>query len=239
MYPPTLGENHALFLDFDGTLVELADGPELIEVPSALAASLTDIQQSLGGALAVVSGREIANLAKHLEGFAGPYSGSHGMEMSDGNGDVVGLSAVVAAKAANISASLRSFVNENPGLLLESKQYSVSLHYRNAPEARDLCQAQMQQAIQELDDWTLLDGKFVFEVRPSGVSKYTAVQEFMKLDPFKGRIPVFIGDDTTDEDGMRAARELGGFGIKVGVGESESQYRLTDANAVFKYITNS
>lgn len=238
MQPPKLSDKHALFLDFDGTLIELADSPEAILVPKDLAARLTNAQTHLGGALAVVSGREIHNLRHHLPAFLGPFSGSHGMEMSGADGNIVGGSAELAQTALEISQSLRPFVGSTSGLLLEEKQFSVSLHYRGNPGAELECRTVMEAAAKPLPDWTLLHGKCVFELRPSNVSKHSAVSSFMKSNPFSGRIPVFVGDDKTDEDGMKAVIELGGFGVKVGTGDSVAEFRLDNPSEVLRYISD-
>lgn len=236
MLPPKLSSEIALFLDFDGTLVPIAPTPDGIIVPQGTPAVLKDVLEYLSGALAIVSGRGLEEVFNYLKPYNGPGAGSHGLEIRLADSQMVEPDAGVSAVAADIRQSLRGLVAAHPGLIAEEKPWSAALHFRNNPELEALCVATMEQAVAQHPGWELTRGKMVLEARPEGISKASAVTAMMQQRPFAGRVPVFIGDDVTDEDGMRAATELGGYGIKVGPGESVARYRLESPEAVFKYL---
>lgn len=237
--PPKLTAEHALFLDFDGTLVEIAATPDAVVVREGLTDTLGGLHELLGGALAIVSGRQLDDVASYLSPLELPGSGSHGLERrrSDGSMDTPGDR--VSAEARAITEAMRARFGDVPGMIIEAKDWSPSLHYRGAPDREAEARSAMQAAIADLPDWTVKFGKMVVETRYAGFSKETAVEAFMAEAPFKGRVPVFIGDDVTDEDGMQAAIAHGGFGIKVGPGETVAAHRLEDPVAVLRYLSGS
>ena len=130
----------------------------------------------------------------------------------------------------------RVVVTANPGLLMETKEGAVALHYRQAPELEATARDAMEEALNNAPDFTLVPGKMVFEARPSGVNKGDALRAFMREEPFIGRTPIFIGDDVTDEDGFIAAQELGGVGIKLGEGETSARMRIANVASVHALI---
>jgi trehalose 6-phosphate phosphatase len=238
MQPPALNENLALFLDFDGTLVNLAPTPDSIVVPEGLASVLERLLRRQGGAVAIVSGRALNDVFGYLQPYMGPGAGSHGLELRMADGHMVEPEPGVGSVAQAILAQAQELAKTNSSLIAEQKAWSASLHYRNAPELEAECAAVMHKAVAAHEGWEVIHGKMVFEARPMDVTKGTAVEAMMAQPPFAGRVPVFIGDDRTDEDGMRAAMALGGYGIKVGTGESVADYRLDDPEAVIAYLEN-
>jgi len=222
----------ALFLDFDGTLVDIAPAPDAIVVPPGLPALLAVLHGRLGGALAVVSGRPIAEIDRHL-GFELPAAGLHGLEQRLA-GAVVrpeppsGLAAVrTAIAAAGVAAD---------GVLVEDKGASIALHYRDVPARGPATVALARRLVGADPDLAVLAGKMVVEIKPKAASKAAAVHRFMGEPPFAGRRPVFVGDDVTDEDGMRAALAAGGRAVKVGPGVTVATDRLADPAAVAAWL---
>ena len=203
----------ALFLDFDGTLIEIASAPEAIAVPVGLAGRLEALSRRLGGRLALVSGRSTANIAVHLGVLGIARAGSHGLERITSAGARLGPEP--APIPAAIGEAMETFARAHPGIEYEPKSHGAALHYRAAPalEADAIAFAERQAIMHGL--WVKL-GKFVVELVNHGADKAAAVRAFMEAQPFAGALPVFIGDDLTDEDGFRAAGELGGCGIVVG-----------------------
>jgi len=217
--PPSLPEwdvHRALFLDVDGTLLEIMQHPDEVRAAPRLKHLLAAAGRALGGALALVSGRSIASLDQVFAPLCLPAAGLHGLERRDARGRVHYPSGY-ADRIAAARRGLMDFVQSEPGLLLEDKGAALALHYRNAPELADACRRRIEAARDAAgEDFHIQQGKMVFELKPSGQDKGTAVIAFMTEPPFQGRQPVFIGDDVTDEDGFRAVNALGGLSIRVG-----------------------
>lgn len=227
--PETLGPECALFLDFDGTLVEIADRPEDVIVPPTLVRTLHALHEWLGGAVAIVSGRPIEQIDAYLRPLVLPAAGVHGAERRRARGSMIRADVPPLGRPLEAAEAL---ARNHPGLRVECKRGSVALHYRLAPELEPICLAAMQEAVDASPGLTLLRGKMVLEAKPSGVSKGHAVEAFLQEAPFAGRVPVFIGDDVTDEVGFAAVQRLGGLGVKVGEGASVAEARLADAAAM-------
>lgn len=219
----------ALFLDFDGTMVDIAPQPHAVHVPEPLIALLRDAGDYLGGAVAVISGRPIAQLDAFLEPLKLPVAGVHGAERRSHDGQVHLLHTHPLDEVEEAACALAA---KHPGLLVENKRGSVALHYRQRPELEALCLEVMQAAISASPGITLLRGKMVVEAKPGGASKGRAIEDFLAEPPFAGRIPVFIGDDITDEVGFSTVQRLGGIGIKVGEGATVAWRRLPDPAAL-------
>ena len=217
----------AIFTDFDGTLVDIAQTPGAIEVPAELPAEIAHVANCLDGAMAVISGRTIADLDNYLPASIA-VSGGQGTERRRGDGTRVGLTPGRDAEAMAIAERLEYFVRDNPYLLLERKGAAVALHFRQAPDLREACLEAMQDAIRTSRDFGTLEGKMVFEARPLDAGKGAAIVAFMREAPFRGRIPVFFGDDASDEDGFIVAQDMGGVGVKVGAGDTAARMRATD-----------
>lgn len=203
----------ALFLDFDGTLVELAEAPGAISVPGGLTPLLDRLSKRLDGRLAIVSGRAVDDLRKHLGPSAMVLSGSHGAELHYADGRSIPVSAPPGLAEAR--ESIRRFAAGSEGLLVEDKPAGVALHYRLAPERAEEADAFLE-ALAERSGLALQRGKMVAELRPHGSDKGAALRRLMAEPPFAGARPVFVGDDLTDEDAFRAAAALGGEGVLVG-----------------------
>ena len=234
--PPVLSDENALFLDFDGTLVGFAKIPKDVTVDPALLPIIERLREKLGNALAIVTGREIEDVTGQLAPLVLPVAGSHGAERRGLDGRVETPGPEISEQAERLAAEMRAELGHIPGMIIEHKVFSVALHYRNAPDYGDQVTEVATRMLNQLPGWEGVPGKMVIEIRPAAFSKGSAVHAFMAEAPFAGRIPVFVGDDTTDEDGMKAAAELGGFGIKVGKGDSVARYRLADPDAVHAWL---
>lgn len=227
--PVWLDARSALFLDFDGTLVDLAERPEQVVAPASLIDTLRRLEAALGGALAVVSGRPIAQLDHFLAPLSLPAAGVHGAERRGGDG---ALQFAELASLDLVERAAEALVAAHPALLLERKRGSLALHYRAAPELEHECRAAMSAAVAASPQLVLLPGKMVFEAKPATIGKGFAIAQLLREPPFAGRTPVFIGDDVTDEAGFEAVQATGGFGIKVGAGETCARWRLDDPDTV-------
>ena len=221
----------ALFLDFDGTLVDIAPQPEAVIVPSDLVATLTRLNTYLGGALALISGRPIDQIDAFLHPLRLPAAGVHGAERRGANGKMTLLS---THPLQHVEEAAMALAAQHPALRVENKRGSVALHYRQAPELEQECLQAMKAAVEESPGLTLLCGKMVVEAKPGGASKGHAIEAFMQEDPFVGRSPVFVGDDITDEVGFATVQRLKGLGVKVGDGSSVAWQRLATP-AAFRY----
>jgi len=193
-------DQSALLLDIDGTLIELAPTPRDIIVPPSLGPTLQALHERLDGALALVSGRSMTDIDVIFAPLQFPVVGGHGAEMR-----LSTENEAVAAHAPPMDNDLkRRFIaisKISPGILFEDKGYSVALHYRLAPE----CERAIYEAVSAIRadlpqaPIDVLPGKFVCEIKHAGFTKATGVRELMSHAPFKGRNPIFIGDDVTDE----------------------------------------
>jgi trehalose 6-phosphate phosphatase len=231
--PPRLAADAALFLDFDGTLVALAETPEAIHVPPALVPLLSDLHDLLGGALAVVSGRQIDSIDRFLAPLRLPAAGEHGVQRRDAEGRMQEQRALDLIEVLGVANEL---ARVHEGLLVERKHAAIALHYRLAPQLEAVCRDALTRAIDGQPQFELMHGKFVFEVKPAGVNKGIAIDAFLREAPFVGRTPVFAGDDTTDESGFAVVQPRGGIAIKVGSGPSQALHRLDSPLAVFEWL---
>jgi trehalose 6-phosphate phosphatase len=223
----------AIFADFDGTLVEIAEAPDRIRVPPDLAERLAAAARALGGAFAIISGRALDDLSGYLpDGLS--MAGGHGTERRLPDGSRVLMAD--RQQVRSIAAGLAPLLAGHAGLLLEEKAGSVALHFRKAPELEDLCRAAMERVLAAHPDFVAMRGKMVIEARPMGVSKAEAIRAFMAEAPFSGRRPVFFGDDVTDEDGFEAVQELGGIGVKVGGGPTRAKLRTANVASTLATI---
>jgi trehalose 6-phosphate phosphatase len=224
----------SLFLDFDGTLVDLADAPDAIDVAPALTPRLGRLSRRLGGRLAVVSGRAVADLQRHLGECAFILSGSHGAELRYPDGTCVPVAAPEGLAAAR--DEIRRFAESRPGLLIEEKPAGIALHFRQAPDRGTEAEPLFSRLAAETG-LNLLRGKMVLELRPSGSDKGAAVRRLMGEPPFAGTRPLFVGDDVTDEDAFEAAAALRGAGILVGAArDTAAKWRLSGVRDVALWL---
>lgn len=205
----------AFFLDVDGTLLDIAEAPDRVSVPERVVDLLAQLAERFGGALALVSGRSIRDVDSLLAPLRLPCAGLHGAERRDAEGRVHRLCVDGALDGAR--AALSGFCRAHPGTLLEDKGAALALHYRLAPQAGAAARRAVENLLAGLAPaFTLQQGKCVLELKPAGVSKASAIGDFMAERPFAGRVPVFVGDDVTDEDGFRAVNAHGGLSVRVG-----------------------
>ena len=223
----------AMFLDFDGTLVEIAETPDAIEVPGDLVERVCALERRLGGRLAVVSGRALDDLESHTGPLPVACAGSHGSHCRAADGGDVGEPPASLSHEAR--QAIADFV-EGTAFSLEEKTHGAALHFRADPSLEDEGLA-FAEKLAEKHDIVVKRGKCVIELVADGSDKASAVRVFMESEPFRGARPIFIGDDVTDEDGMRAATELAGFGIAVGERPSENaSYALASPVAVHHWL---
>jgi len=228
--------HHAIFLDVDGTLVEIESHPDRVRADERMRDRLLRLSRRLEGALALVSGRTIGALDRIFAPLSLPAAGGHGAELRAADGLVVAATSLRLPDA--VQAKLGQFAAVHEGLLLEPKPGGATLHYRRAPELENECRRLVQGLLAELgDDYRIIDGKMVLELMPLAASKGEAVQALMQRPPFAGRRPVFVGDDVTDEDGFRAVNALGGLSVRVGdLAGSDARYALADVAAVCRWL---
>jgi trehalose 6-phosphate phosphatase len=205
----------ALLLDMDGTLLDLAPTPDAVVVPAFLPDVLATLRQALGGALAIVTGRPVETVDRLFGDAPGAVAGEHGgaiRHAADAPIERVDLPAPPDAWLLEADALVRSF----PGALLERKARGFALHYRQAPPGtREVFHQALSAMLATTPGFELHPAHMLWEVRPLGADKGKAVAALMRRAPFAGRLPVFIGDDVTDEDGMRESRAMGGAGYRV------------------------
>ncbi|MBL8565231.1 MAG: trehalose-phosphatase [Hyphomicrobiaceae bacterium] len=205
---------HALFLDFDGTLVEIAETPDSIEVPADLVPALTRLSSALNGALAINTGRPICEIDRFLFPLRLPASGIHGAEIRAIAGGTI-ESNVPPLDPALLSAVFR-LEKHSPAIIVEPKRFSVAVHYRSAPDLAGVLEKEMQAIVDdEPDHLALAHGRKVLEIVPKDVSKGAALAHLMRLPAFLGRRPIMVGDDISDQPAFEEAERLGGIALRV------------------------
>ncbi len=207
-------ERTALLLDMDGTLLDLAPTPDAVVVEPGLVESLRTLRARFGGALAIVTGRPIETVDA-LFGDA-PYAvaGEHGGAVRHGPAEQIERPALPAPPDAWL-ATAQALVAAHPGTILERKARGFALHFRALPEAGPVFHTALATMVESDQAFQLLPAHMLWEVRPRGADKGVAVHRLIERPPFAGRMPLFIGDDVTDEDGMAVARTMGGAGLRV------------------------
>jgi trehalose 6-phosphate phosphatase len=207
----------AILLDIDGTLIDLAPTPRAIIVPDGLLATLIGLLQKSSGALALVSGRSLADIDWVFAPERFPAVGGHGAEMrlAAGN-EAVDIHAPPMEE--ELKRRLAAVADIDPQILVEDKGYSLALHYRLAQHAEKIIYAEVARIRAELSSapLQLLPGKSVLEIKHAGFTKASGVRELMSRAPFKGRRPLFIGDDVTDESVFDIMPDFNGFAFSVG-----------------------
>ena len=234
---PQPSDDWALFLDFDGSIVELAATPDAVHVDDGLLKLLVRLQAGLGGAVAIISGRPIDQLDAYLAPHRFPAAGLHGLERRHADATVE-TSPAPNDHLRAIARELQNFSQRHPGVLVEDKGATIALHYRQAPQFGDACREIVHELV---DGWAdnlgILAGKMVYEVKPVDVDKGRALHAFMGEAPFAGRLPVFCGDDVTDEPAFNVANGLRGVSIRVGAnGETAARWRVADVAALCAWL---
>jgi trehalose 6-phosphate phosphatase len=204
----------ALFLDIDGTLLEIASRPESVIVPPDLVGLLCDLRDRLDGALAILSGRALASIDALFEPVHFIAAGCHGAQIRLATGELE-LGRPVPDWAVRAAMAIPDAI---PGVLVENKINALSVHYRAIPEraAEVLALTQPWRERLASEGFAMLPGKSVVDIKPADVSKGTATRKYMAAPPFAGRTPVFAGDDITDQEVLSVLPEFGGTGISVG-----------------------
>jgi trehalose 6-phosphate phosphatase len=230
-------EQLALFLDVDGTLLEIAATPDLVRVPSSLRNTLQLTFERAQGAFALLSGRSLEDLDKLFFPSVFPASGMHGLEVRLRGGRVV-RPEIDPSMLDRARDWLRLLQKENRGLLLEDKGIALAMHCRLAPKLAPEVEMVMNEMSAELGEaFIVRPGKCVFELMPSGFDERTAIRLFMKQPEFAGRTPVFVGDDPTDEVGFQVVNEMGGHSIRVGKPEeTAAQYCFSSVSTVVAWL---
>ncbi|MEH3022286.1 MAG: trehalose-phosphatase [Pseudomonas oryzihabitans] len=227
------GQPLAFFFDLDGTLAELQPRPEQVFIPAETLAALDQLAQRHG--VAVVSGRPLVEIDGFTKPLCLPAAGVHGAEWRDPQGEIHRVT-LDAELLAQVGARLETALAEHPDLLLERKSVAFALHYRQAPDKEALVRELAEGIATEHPEFKLQPGKCVFELKPATASKGEAVKRFMELRPFTGCLPVFVGDDRTDEEGFAVVNARGGLSVKVGEGETVAKARLPSVAAVARWL---
>jgi trehalose 6-phosphate phosphatase len=236
---PPFDPRWAWFLDIDGTLLDIAAVPSAVKTGPSDTRLVTSLYSATGGAVALISGRAIAGIDRLFYPLRLPAAGQHGIERRDGKGKIHRHPFPEEA-LRRAAAELRGFAERHEGLVFEDKGASVALHYRLAPNLGAAVHAVMHKAAQHLGEGVEVQGgKMVAELKPSGRDKGIAIEEFMREPPFRGRVPVFLGDDLTDEDGFHVVNRLGGHSIKIGPGVTSARWRLRDAAGVRAWLADN
>lgn len=232
--PPSRLDHAALFLDLDGVLAPLAPTPDAVGPDPRRTDVLTRLSRRIDGRVAIVSGRTLSEIDRISDGAAGAASGVHGLERRRGDGTLVRSSAAPAVRRA--IAAFDAFAAGRPGIIVEDKELSAGLHFRQAPDASEAALA-LAAGLAEATGLVLQPGSMVLELKTPGADKGSAVAAFMAEPPFAGAVPVMVGDDLTDEAGFRAAAALGGFGVLVGPErDTAALYRLESVTAVLDWL---
>jgi len=233
--PPTPSLTWGLFLDVDGTLIELAETPFDTRAGDDLKALLSEVCLRLGGALALVSGRSIEYLDALFAPLRLPSAGLHGVERRKASGEMHGAS-FKDTQLDRARTALTDIVQTHPGTLLEDKGRTLAIHFRMAPQF----ESEIREAVQAIaatlgTNYHVQSGSMMLEIKPRGFNKGAAVKAFVQEAPFSGRTPVYVGDDLTDLDGFRVVESAGGVSVAVG-DRVQAQYHLDDPEAVRAWL---
>ena len=233
--PPIPSLQWCLFLDVDGTLIELTDSPLETFADLELKTLLGHVAERLGGALALISGRSIDYLDALFSPLRLPAAGLHGVERRKASGIMHGAS-FVDTQLTEARAAVNALVQAQPGTSVEDKGRTLAVHFRMAPQ----CEAAVRQALIDIakplgSNYHIQEGSMVLEIKPRGFSKAAAIKAFMQEPPFSGRQPVFVGDDLTDQDGFKIVEDQGGVSIAVG-DRVKGQFRFDTVSAVRHWL---
>ena len=235
---PPFQRNWAFFLDIDGTLLDIAATPKAVHTAKADCRLVAALYDKADGALALVSGRSLRMIDQLFSPMRLPAAGQHGVERRDSRGRVhrPSFPTDVLERAAD---RIREFAEQHSGLVFEEKGYSMALHYRLAPHLAGAANAVVREAARAAgEEVEVQRGKMVAELKPSGHDKGRAIEAFMREKPFAGRVPVFLGDDLTDEHGFRVIDRMGGHAIKVGSGATVARWRVANPAAARAWLAD-
>lgn len=234
--PPPPDMSWAWFFDFDGTLVELASSPSSVVVHHELPDLIARLLRLTGGAVSLITGRAIVDIDEFLPRDSISIVGQHGLERRTADGETVSHS-MPANGLDEVMSALRKAVARHPGIVAERKSRSIALNYREAPRLAGYVHRLMreQQAL-HLPAFSIQRGKGIVELKPAAMDKGLAINQLLAVEPFAGRLPVFLGDDVSDEIGFEVVNAIGGHSIKVGPERTAAQYRLSDVTEVRKWL---
>ena len=237
---PAPGPDWALFLDFDGTLAHIAATPCAATIDPRLPPALVALHAALDGAVALASGRSLAELDALLAPLVLPTAALHGLERRRADGTIVRVREPTAALAV-VRERLRAFADGAPGVLLEDKGMSLALHYRNARGRDADCRLAAYEALAAGGAGLhLIEGKMIYEIKSDGADKGTAIEAFLAEPPFAGRRPAFFGDDITDEDGFAAVNRRGGVTVRVGDGgATAARWRIDTVSELLDWLAQA
>jgi trehalose 6-phosphate phosphatase len=231
--PPLPSPEWALFLDVDGTLLDFSCTPDGVHVPTDLVGDLRRLHAALDGALALVSGRRVEALDALFSPLQLPAIGLHGLQRRGANGD----RHAPPHELASVLAAARDLAAKYPGALVEDKGITIALHWRNAPAAEEPLHEFANSVLIDLPGYGLQPGHDVIELRPDGHDKGDAIAALLDAEPFRGRVPVFIGDDFTDEHGFDEVNARHGLSVLVGTrAGSAATHGLHDPLAVRAWL---
>lgn len=233
--PALSGGLYAFFFDVDGTLAAIQPRPEDVFIPEAVRSHLQQLSDLCHGALALVSGRPIAQLDQLAAPLKVPAAGVHGAERRNVQGDIQRATLDADVEQA-LRQQLQSAIDQWPGTQLEVKGMAFALHYRQAMQYEQAILQLAEQAVARFPALALQPGKCVVEIKPQGIDKGAAIDAFMREVPFTGRIPVFVGDDLTDEKGFLVVNAMQGISVKIGEGSSQARYRLKGVDEVYHWL---
>ncbi|HEX4377946.1 MAG TPA: trehalose-phosphatase [Steroidobacteraceae bacterium] len=235
--PLATAAGYAIFLDIDGTLLELAPTPDAVEVSAALLDLLRALAARVDGAIAFVSGRPIRGIDALFRPLVFPAVGVHGAEIRSGDGRLLEDRLLDEALQAVVPA-LRSSLARLAGTEMENKGSAIALHYRSAPQlGREVLRAAEIAVAQLGSQFGVLRGKCVVEIRPRHATKGAAIERLLQEPPFRGRVPIFAGDDVTDEDGFELVNRLRGISIHIGDSASTvATYRLGTPQMLLQWL---
>jgi trehalose 6-phosphate phosphatase len=224
--PPPPNMQWAWFFDVDGTLVEIAPTPGSVVVHRELPDLIAKLHFLSGGAVSLITGRAVEDVDRFLPMPGISIAGQHGLELRAADGTFIRPTSLGGA-LDEVAATLNDAAIRHPGLLVEFKGESIALHYRNAPQLAGYAHRLMRSLRdRHAADFSVKKGKRVVELVHHTADKGAAIRKLMKTTPFEGRIPVFLGDDVTDESGFAAVNEMSGISIKVGDGPTLARWRI-------------
>ncbi|MBI1365776.1 MAG: trehalose-phosphatase [Alphaproteobacteria bacterium] len=230
--PPKLHPDHALFLDFDGTLAPIEDDPRAVALPDDVGPALERAARFLGGAAAIISGRDIRDLD-----LRAPRSvmriGAHGLEIAEAG---AAPGAAPQRGPRGLAEALGDIAARRPEVWIEEKGPVFAIHFRRAPSLEGEIRAEAEALARRFPDYVTQAGKMIVEMKPKSANKGKSIERLMARAPFAGRIPVMAGDDATDEDAFAVVERLGGITIKVGPGPTRARYRLADPHALARWL---
>ena len=227
--------DHAVFLDFDGVIADIAPRPDAVHVPESRARVLQAWRSRTNGALALVSGRELDDIGTVFPLYDGAASGGHGAETRWPNGTRERHEVEPEALKA-VTAELKRIASTDEAILYEPKRLGGVLHYRAKPELENDVRAAVRELVVRHPTMELQEAKMAAEVKPAGFSKGSVIEAFTAVEPFRGRTALYVGDDTTDEAAFRVVNALGGVSIKVGDGKTEAKRRTASPDALFRWM---